>query len=73
MVKFTFKPVVLCKVDSQEHTKISKNVYSSRDDLHEDLVYERTCFTLTQNLEQEFLCYEITDFLFLSSQVFLRS
>ena len=25
------------------------------------------------NLEQEFLCYELTDFLFLSSRVFLRS
>ena len=32
-----------------------------------DLVCDRKCF------EQEFLRYELTDFLFLSSQVFLRS
>ena len=32
-VKFTCKPVMFCKVDSQEHTKISEKVYSSCDDL----------------------------------------
>lgn len=71
-VKFTFKPVVFCRVDSQEH---AKNFWERLQLTWSfaDLVYDGTSFALTQNLEQEFLRYEITDFLFLSSRVFLRS
>ena len=56
------------------HGKIhiqTENVYSSCDDLQ--ILFAIAHVSPGHNLEQEFLLYELTNFLFLSSRVFLRS
>ena len=68
-VKINLRFAHVSKVKSSGHSETPKKVYKGTV----DLVYDRICFAFLQNLKQEFLHYEITDFLFLSSRVFLRS
>ena len=64
---------MFCKLDSQEHTKIFEKDYSSCDDLQ--ILFAMMCDRTFRfdTIEQEFLRNELTDFLCLSSWVFLRS